>query len=87
MKEESDNNSKFINLLLEGASSDILTKDYFINTIDNSTNYLFKISFKPYDITFKRKSNFKDPVIDNIENNINELLKKFKTQNTIFCTK
>lgn len=50
-------------------------------------NNLFKISFKPYDITFKRKSNFKDPVMDNIENNINELLKRFKTQNTIFCTK
>lgn len=48
---------------------------------------LFKISFKPYSIVFIRKSNHADSSMDNIENVINEILKKFRVQNTIFCTK
>ena len=48
---------------------------------------LFKISFKPYNIVFTRKSNYADPNMDQIENVINEILKKFRVQNTIFCTK
>ena len=48
---------------------------------------LFKISFKPYNIVFTRKSNYADSNMDQIENVINEILKKFKVQNTIFCTK
>lgn len=48
---------------------------------------LFKISFKPYNIVFIRKSNYADSSMDNIENVINEILKKFRVQNTIFCTK
>ncbi len=47
----------------------------------------FTITFKPYEITFTRKSNFSDSNMDEIENNINEVLKKFKVQNSIFCTK
>lgn len=47
----------------------------------------FKISFKPYEITFKRKSNHDDATMNQIENVINEILKKFRVQNTIFCTK
>ncbi len=47
----------------------------------------FKISFEPYKIMFTRKSNFKDSEIDQIENNINELMKKLPTVNTIFCSK
>lgn len=48
---------------------------------------LFKISFKPYNIVFIRKSNYADSSMDNIENVINKILKKFRVQNTIFCTK
>lgn len=48
---------------------------------------LFKISFKPYSIVFIRKSNYADSSMDNIENVINGILKKFSVQNTIFCTK
>ena len=47
----------------------------------------FTIKFKPYEITFIRNSNFKDPNMDQIENTINEILKKFPVANTIFCTK
>lgn len=48
---------------------------------------LFKINFKPYDIIFMRKSNYDDQGMDQIEVNINEILKKFKTTNSIFCSK
>lgn len=47
----------------------------------------FIIKFRPYEITFIRKSNFKDQNMDQIENQINEILKKFPVANTIFCTK
>jgi hypothetical protein len=47
----------------------------------------FKISFEPYKIIFTRKSNYPDTEMDQIENVINEILKKMKVQNTIFCTK
>lgn len=47
----------------------------------------FVIKFKPYEITFIRKSNFRDANMDQIENTINEILKKFPVANTIFCTK
>ena len=47
----------------------------------------FVIKFKPYEITFIRKSNFKNFNMEQIENNINEILKKFAVVNTIFCTK
>ena len=50
-------------------------------------NNLFKISFKPYDIVFSHKSDYLDSDIEQIENNINEILKKFRIQNTVFCTK
>lgn len=48
---------------------------------------IFKISFMPYNIIFTRKSNYEDENMDQIENIINEILKKFRVQNTIFCTK
>ena len=50
-------------------------------------NNLFIISFKPYDIKFKRKSNYTDSLMDNIERAINDILSKFITQDTIFCMK
>ena len=48
---------------------------------------IFKISIKPYDIVFTRKSNFADPNMEQIENIINEIMKKFRVQNTIFCNR
>lgn len=47
----------------------------------------FIISLKPYEIVFNRKSNNNDVKMNQIENNINEILKKIPTANTIFCTK
>lgn len=48
---------------------------------------LFKIAFKPYNIVFTHKSNYTDQNMDQIENIINEIMKKFKVQDSIFCTK
>lgn len=50
---------------------------------DNS----FSIIFKPYDITFVRSSNHDEFDMNQIEDNINNILKKFNSVNTIFCTK
>ena len=50
---------------------------------DNS----FSILFKPYEIKFARKSNHNDGQMNQIENNINEILKKFPIANSIFCDK
>ena len=47
----------------------------------------FEIEFQPYEITFTRKSNFDDRNMQQIETDINELLKKFPAIDTIFCTK
>lgn len=48
---------------------------------------LFKISFKPYDIKFIRKSNHNEQNMNEIEENIKQMLNKFQKINTIFCTK
>lgn len=58
-------------------------QDYSFEDYENA----FKISFKPYEIKFTRKSNHSENDMNNIENSINELLKKFRVQNSIFCTK
>ncbi len=47
----------------------------------------FKIIFKPYEISFLRKSNHKEPNMDQIETTTNKLLNQFPVANTIFCTK
>ena len=47
----------------------------------------FTIIFKPYEITFARKSNYNDINMDKIENEINEIMKKFPVANCIFCNK
>lgn len=47
----------------------------------------FTIIFKPYEITFARKSNHNDPSMNQIENQINEIMKKFPVANTVFCDK
>ncbi len=55
------------------------------NTLEHKNT--FNISFKPYDIHFTRNSNYDDQSMDKVEYVINEMLKRFKVQNTIFCTK
>ena len=44
----------------------------------------FEIKFRPYDITFTRKSDFNEIMMNDIEDNINELMKSFNSVNTIF---
>ena len=50
-------------------------------------NNEFIVKFKPYEIKFTRKSNFDDNMMNQIEKDINELLRSFPTVDTIFCTK
>ena len=47
----------------------------------------FIIIFKPYEITFARKSNHNDSNMNKIEEQINIILKKFPVENSIFCNK
>ncbi len=66
-----------------------LNLDYKKGKNANLTNYenTFNILFKPYQISFIRKSNHQEINMDQIENNLNEILKKFPIVNTIFCSK
>ena len=50
-------------------------------------NNFFVIQLKPFDITFLRKSNYNQLDMNAIENNVNEILRRFTTINSIFCTK
>jgi len=47
----------------------------------------FKFVFKPYDIKFFRKSNYNEENMNHIEDNFNQILKQFRIQNSVFCTK
>lgn len=47
----------------------------------------FTIIFKPYEITFARKSNNNDSTMNQIEEQINNMLKRFPIANSIFCNK
>lgn len=47
----------------------------------------FTIVFKPYEIIFARKSNYNEVNMNQIENAIDEIMKKFPAVNSIFCTK
>lgn len=47
----------------------------------------FIVSFKPYDITFKRQSNYGDELMDKIETMIKGILDKFNAVDSIFYTK
>lgn len=47
----------------------------------------FQFIFKPYDIKFIRKSSFNEIDMNQLENNFNLILKQFKVQNSIFCTR
>ena len=50
-------------------------------------NNLFTIIIKPFDLKFVRQSNFDNVEMNIIEKNINEILKRFDTVDSIFCTK
>lgn len=54
-----------------------------LNNHENS----FIITFKPYEIKFLRKANYKETDMEQIENNLNDMLQKFPVANTIFCSK
>ena len=47
----------------------------------------FLVTFKPYEIKFTRKSNHNDPNMDQVEQQINMILKQFTVANCIFCSK
>lgn len=55
------------------------------NTVEHENS--FTMSFKPYEITFTRKSNYNDPSMNKIEEQINSIFKHFPVANSIFCTK
>ena len=56
---------------------------------NNYTEYenSFSVILRPYNIKFARKSNYNDVNMNQIENQINEILKKFPVANCIFCDK
>ena len=63
--------------------------DFYRGSSDNKQLHenSFVISFEPYNITFKRKSNIKDEEMDMIESNIKRILVSFKVQDSIFYSK
>ena len=56
------------------------------NNIENHKNK-FKISFKPYEIIFIRKSNYNDQSMTEIEEMTKKALASFPVSNTIFYSK
>lgn len=50
-------------------------------------NNNFTVSLKPFNICFYRKSNYDKLEMNAIESGINEILKRFLSINSIFCTK
>ncbi len=76
---------------LNGISSmDIkLCMDFHRGKGDNPEEHenSFLITFKPYEIKFTRKSNHNDPSMNQVEQQINAILKQFPIANCIFCNK
>lgn len=66
-----------------------LCMDFYRGKGDNLEEHenSFLIVFKPYEITFIRKSNHNDPNMNQIEQQIKNILKQFPVANCIFCTK
>lgn len=72
------------------SSMDIkLCMDFKRGKGDNLVEYenSFTIIFKPYEITFARKSNHNDMNMNQVEDQINSILKQFPVANCIFCNK
>ena len=55
------------------------------NFIHHENN--FTIIFKPYEIKFSRKSTHNEKDMNQVENTIKDILSKFPSINSIFCTK
>lgn len=89
------NYASFLEALKEGRIKDVTSLTIELNLTYrrgkslNLSDYrnVFKIVFQPYNIVFTRDSNHNEQSMNQVENNINEILKSFKVQNTIFCTK
>lgn len=89
------NFNSFNDAVMEGQLNNIdsleieLNLDYKRGNNDSLDDYqnLFKVSFKPYNINFIRKSNHNEQNMNEIEENIKQMLNGFQTINTIFCTK
>lgn len=89
------NYNSFIDVVRQGQLKNVdaleieLNLDYKRGKSDELKNHenSFKITFKPYDIKFIRKSNYNEKNMNQIEENINAILKKFPTANSIFCSK
>lgn len=66
-----------------------LCLDFYRGKGDNAEEHenSFIISFKPYEITFARKSNHDDQYMNQVEQHLNEILKQFPVANSIFCNK
>jgi len=72
------------------SSMDIkLCMDFFRGKGENTVEHenSFTMSFKPYEIVFIRKSNYNDPSMNRIEEQINLIFKQFPIGNSIFCNK
>ena len=48
---------------------------------------LFHIIFKPYEITFTRKSSHNEFQMNQIEKDVKDIFSQIPALNTIFCTK
>lgn len=81
VKDGKFDNIEYFNIILE--------LDYSRGKGDNLTKLenTFKLVFKPYEITFTRKSNYNDLLMQQVEESINNSLKQLNTLNTVFCTK
>lgn len=66
-----------------------LCLDFYRGKGDNTEEHenSFMVSFKPYEIKFTRKSNHNDQSMDQVEQSINSILKRFPVANCIFCNK
>ena len=93
--QECDNYASFLNLVESNRVSNVnslkieLGINYKRGREGSNQNYenSFKISFNPYEIMFYRKSSIGEEEMDQVEKNINEIMRKFKTANSIFATK
>ena len=88
-------NEQYLNLSKEGKIKNVkeltitLKMNYERGQRNNkiSCKHSFIVTFKPYDISFKRQSNYSDDLMDKIETMIKGILDKFTTIDTIFYSK
>ena len=83
---EAMNNKRIVNVESLEIKLNLSYKRGKIDTLSEHENS-FSIVFRPYKVIFSRKSNHNEADMNQIENNINEILKIFPAVNTIFCSK